>query len=98
MFPRGPAVPIMIEKQTSGNTFGSQSIMVGPNQRQADRLLEIARQTLRLKLHELGLYVTGSVGAVDDDQAQNHLSDLRQTALPCAAWPPLYWVDFQPAG
>jgi two-component system nitrogen regulation response regulator GlnG len=37
------------------------------SQRQAARLLGIARQTLRLKLRELGLQVTHSVEAEEDD-------------------------------
>ena len=40
----------------------------GGNQHQAARLLGIARQTLRLKLRDLGLHFTHSVEA-DDDQA-----------------------------
>ncbi len=39
----------------------------GGNQHQAARLLGIARQTLRLKLRELGLHVTHSVEADGDD-------------------------------
>jgi two-component system nitrogen regulation response regulator GlnG len=39
----------------------------GGNQHQAARLLGIARQTLRLKLRELGLHVTRSVEADEDD-------------------------------
>src|SRR5258707_9696459 len=38
------------------------------SQHQAARLLGIARQTLRQKLHALGLHVTRSVEAGDDDQ------------------------------
>jgi two-component system nitrogen regulation response regulator GlnG len=38
------------------------------SQHQAARLLGIARQTLRLKLRELGLYVTRSVETEEDDQ------------------------------
>jgi two-component system nitrogen regulation response regulator GlnG len=38
------------------------------SQHQAARLLGIARQTLRLKLRELGLHVTRSVEAEEDDQ------------------------------
>jgi two-component system nitrogen regulation response regulator GlnG len=38
------------------------------NQHQAARLLGIARQTLRMKLRELGLHVTRSVEAEEDDQ------------------------------
>jgi two-component system nitrogen regulation response regulator GlnG len=41
----------------------------GGNQHQAARLLGIARQTLRLKLRELGLHVTRSVEADDDESA-----------------------------
>jgi two-component system nitrogen regulation response regulator GlnG len=37
------------------------------SQRQAARLLGIARQTLRLKLRELGLQVTHSVEAEEED-------------------------------
>src|SRR5262249_13785278 len=40
----------------------------GGNQQQAARLLGIARQTLRQKLRELGLHVTHSVEADEDDQ------------------------------
>jgi len=40
----------------------------GGNQHQAARLLGIARQTLRVKLRDLGLHVSQSV-EVDDDQA-----------------------------
>jgi len=40
----------------------------GGNQHQAARLLGIARQTLRLKLRDLGLHVTHSVEADEDDQ------------------------------
>ena len=39
------------------------------NQHQAARLLGIARQTLRLKLRELGLHITQSVEAEEDDKA-----------------------------
>ncbi len=39
------------------------------NQHQAARLLGIARQTLRLKLRELGLHITQSVEAEDEDKA-----------------------------
>jgi two-component system nitrogen regulation response regulator GlnG len=39
----------------------------GGNQHQAARLLGIARQTLRLKLRDLGLYVAHSVEADEDD-------------------------------
>src|SRR5205807_1620737 len=39
------------------------------NQHQAARLLGIARQTLRLKLRELGLHITRSVEAEEDDQS-----------------------------
>ena len=39
------------------------------NQHQAARLLGIARQTLRLKLRELGLQITRSVDADDQDFA-----------------------------
>ncbi len=39
----------------------------GGNQHQAARLLGIARQTLRLKLRDLGLHVTHSVEADEDD-------------------------------
>ncbi len=38
------------------------------NQHQAARLLGIARQTLRLKLRDLGLHVTHAVGAEEDGQ------------------------------
>jgi DNA-binding protein Fis len=38
------------------------------SQHQAARLLGIARQTLRLKLQTLGLHVTRSVEAGDDDR------------------------------
>ena len=38
------------------------------NQHQAARLLGIARQTLRLKLRELGLHVTHAVEADEDEQ------------------------------
>jgi DNA-binding NtrC family response regulator len=38
------------------------------NQHQAARVLGIARQTLRLKLRELGLHITQSVEAEDDDE------------------------------
>src|SRR5262245_59894409 len=41
----------------------------GGNQNQAARLLGIARQTLRQKLRDLGLHVTHSVEADDDDLA-----------------------------
>jgi len=37
------------------------------NQHQAARLLGIARQTLRLKLRELGLHITHSVEADEND-------------------------------
>ena len=40
----------------------------GGNQHQAARLLGIARQTLRQKLRDLGLHVTHSVGAEEDDK------------------------------
>jgi two-component system nitrogen regulation response regulator GlnG len=40
----------------------------GGNQHQAARLLGIARQTLRVKLRDLGLHVAHSVGADDSDQ------------------------------
>jgi DNA-binding NtrC family response regulator len=40
----------------------------GGNQHQAARLLGIARQTLRIKLRDLGLSVTHSVEAEDNDQ------------------------------
>ena len=40
----------------------------GGNQHQAARLLGIARQTLRQKLRDLGLHVTHSVEADEDDQ------------------------------
>jgi two-component system nitrogen regulation response regulator GlnG len=40
----------------------------GGNQHQAARLLGIARQTLRLKLRDLGLHVSHSVEADEDDQ------------------------------
>ncbi len=40
----------------------------GGNQQQAALLLGIARQTLRLKLRDLGLHVTHSVEAGEDDQ------------------------------
>jgi DNA-binding NtrC family response regulator len=39
------------------------------NQHQAARLLGIARQTLRIKLRDLGLSVTQSVEADEDDQS-----------------------------
>ncbi len=39
----------------------------GGNQHQAARLLGIARQTLRLKLRELGLHITHAVEADEDD-------------------------------
>jgi DNA-binding protein Fis len=39
------------------------------SQHQAARLLGIARQTLRQKLQALGLHVTRSVEAADDEQA-----------------------------
>jgi two-component system nitrogen regulation response regulator GlnG len=39
----------------------------GGNQHQAARLLGIARQTLRMKLRDLGLHVTHSVEADEDD-------------------------------
>ena len=39
----------------------------GGNQHQAARLLGIARQTLRQKLRDLGLHVTQSVEADEDD-------------------------------
>ena len=38
------------------------------NQHQAARLLGIARQTLRLKLRELGLHITRAVEAEEDNQ------------------------------
>jgi two-component system nitrogen regulation response regulator GlnG len=41
----------------------------GGNQNQAARLLGIARQTLRQKLRDLGLHVTHSVEAGEDDQS-----------------------------
>jgi DNA-binding protein Fis len=41
----------------------------GGNQHQAARLLGIARQTLRLKLRELGLHVTHSIEADRDEQS-----------------------------
>jgi two-component system nitrogen regulation response regulator GlnG len=41
----------------------------GGSQHQAARLLGIARQTLRLKLRELGLRVTQAVEADDDNEA-----------------------------
>ena len=41
----------------------------GGNQHQAARLLGIARQTLRQKLRDLGLHVTHSVGADEDDRS-----------------------------
>ena len=41
----------------------------GGNQHQAARLLGIARQTLRQKLRDLGLHVTHSVEANEDDQS-----------------------------
>jgi len=41
----------------------------GGNQHQAARLLGIARQTLRLKLRDLGLHVTHSVETDDDSQS-----------------------------
>jgi DNA-binding NtrC family response regulator len=41
----------------------------GGNQHQAARLLGIARQTLRMKLRDLGLHVTHSVGTDEDDQS-----------------------------
>ncbi len=40
----------------------------GGNQHQAARLLGVARQTLRIKLRDLGLSVTHSVEADDDDR------------------------------
>jgi nitrogen regulation protein NR(I) len=40
----------------------------GGNQHQAARLLGIARQTLRVKLRDLGLHVSHSVEAEEDDQ------------------------------
>jgi two-component system nitrogen regulation response regulator GlnG len=40
---------------------------VGGNQHQAARLLGIARQTLRLKLRDLGIHVTHSVEPEDDE-------------------------------
>jgi two-component system, NtrC family, response regulator AtoC len=43
----------------------------GGNQYQAARLLGIARQTLRQKLRDLGLHVTHSVGADEDDRSEN---------------------------
>jgi DNA-binding protein Fis len=39
------------------------------NQHQAARLLGIARQTLRQKLRDLGLHVTHSVEADEDDRS-----------------------------
>jgi two-component system nitrogen regulation response regulator GlnG len=39
------------------------------NQHRAARLLGIARQTLRLKLRDLGLHVTRSVEADEEDEA-----------------------------
>jgi two-component system nitrogen regulation response regulator GlnG len=39
----------------------------GGNQHQAARLLGIARQTLRTKLRDLGLHVTHSVEADEDE-------------------------------
>jgi two-component system nitrogen regulation response regulator GlnG len=39
----------------------------GGNQYQAARMLGIARQTLRLKLRDLGLHVTHSVESEEDD-------------------------------
>jgi two-component system nitrogen regulation response regulator GlnG len=41
----------------------------GGNQHQAARLLGIARQTLRQKLRDLGLHVTQSVEADENDQS-----------------------------
>jgi two-component system nitrogen regulation response regulator GlnG len=41
----------------------------GGSQHQAARLLGIARQTLRQKLRDLGLHVTHSVQANEDDPA-----------------------------
>jgi two-component system nitrogen regulation response regulator GlnG len=41
----------------------------GGNQHQAARLLGIARQTLRIKLRDLGLHVTHSVEADDENQS-----------------------------
>jgi two-component system nitrogen regulation response regulator GlnG len=41
----------------------------GGNQHQAARLLGIARQTLRQKLRDLGLHVTHSIEANEDDQS-----------------------------
>jgi two-component system nitrogen regulation response regulator GlnG len=41
----------------------------GGNQHQAARLLGIARQTLRQKLRDLGLHVTHSVAADEDDRS-----------------------------
>jgi two-component system nitrogen regulation response regulator GlnG len=41
----------------------------GGNQFQAARLLGIARQTLRLKLRDLGLHVTHSIELGEDDLA-----------------------------
>ena len=41
----------------------------GGNQHQAARLLGIARQTLRQKLRDLGLHVTHSVEADEDDRS-----------------------------
>ena len=41
----------------------------GGSQHQAARLLGIARQTLRQKLRDLGLHVTHSVEADDDDRS-----------------------------
>ncbi len=41
----------------------------GGNQHRAAKLLGIARQTLRQKLRELGLYVTHSVDVAEDDSA-----------------------------
>jgi two-component system nitrogen regulation response regulator GlnG len=42
----------------------------GGSQHQAARLLGIARQTLRLKLRDLGLHVAQSVEADDADAGQ----------------------------
>src|SRR5262249_61901195 len=44
----------------------------GGNQHQAARILGIARQTLRLKLRDLGLHVTHEVVADEDDRAASH--------------------------
>jgi two-component system nitrogen regulation response regulator GlnG len=41
----------------------------GGNQHQAARLLGVARQTLRQKLRDLGLHVTHSVEADQDDRS-----------------------------